>query len=229
MCLPLGFALLTPEHQARAEMLFVFGDYPYPGASNEFSGKLWRFIQNMGAHLSPSYLFFKGDGNLRHSPPFSGMLSLFSMGVISIYFVSLLLKVQKFANKKIWIYCGWGIFCFTIGAAITWEGIPHAIRSIGAWPLWVLLIAFMYESIKPRVGFIILYLGVLVQMGMWQIAYYDSNRHTNIWFDQAMTDMADNNPDLLKQQKYNQFAKFYHLVRTGNMSEDDIKKECLSK
>jgi len=113
---------------------------------------------NLVAHLRPSYLFFTGDVNTRHSAQIVGQLSpvddvalvLAAMAVASLA----VRAARQIAGTvpPVWprlspawrslasvaLLCVAGAFLATLPAALTWEGIPHALRSIGTWPIVVL-------------------------------------------------------------------------------------------
>jgi hypothetical protein len=124
-------------------------------------------LDNIAAHLKPSYLFFTGDVNFRHSSHIVGQLS--PVDLLAVFLVLLLLarvawRVLRQATiaaadavhvaqaatpiPPIWssvgpgdlllaavaAYAVIGGFFAALPAALTWEGVPHSLRSIGAWP-----------------------------------------------------------------------------------------------
>ena len=113
---------------------------------------------NLVTHLRPSYLFFTGDANTRHSAQIVGQLSpvddlaivLAAMAVIGLG-VRAARQIAG-AVPPVWprLNAEWkrlaavaalsvpAMFLATLPAALTWEGIPHALRSIGVWPCVVL-------------------------------------------------------------------------------------------
>jgi 4-amino-4-deoxy-L-arabinose transferase-like glycosyltransferase len=85
-------------------------------------------------HLSPGFLFLRGDANLRHSVPGWGLL-------FPVDLVLLLAGIAALGRRGDWktrIPLA-GFFLAFVPASLTVEGIPHALRSIGALP-WVQLI-----------------------------------------------------------------------------------------
>ena len=113
---------------------------------------------NLVTHLRPSYLFFTGDGNPRHSAQIVGQLSPvddLALVLAAVAAVGLAIRTARQIGgtvPPVWprldasrrslaavaalSVAAW--FLATLPAALTWEGIPHALRSIGAWPCVVL-------------------------------------------------------------------------------------------
>jgi hypothetical protein len=127
----------------------------------------FTLLDNIVAHLKPSYLFFTGDVNFRHSAHIVGQLS--PVDLLAVFLVLLLLarvawRVLRQATiiaadpvraaqpatpiPPIWPCVGPGDLLLAavaayaliggllaaLPAALTWEGVPHSLRSIGAWP-----------------------------------------------------------------------------------------------
>ena len=111
-------------------------------------------LDNLWLHLRPSYLFGIGDPNLRHSAHLVGQLSpidILALGLAVAGVGSVALLGYRQMSRR--IAPNWprldgreqvlvmvalssmvaGMFA-TLPAALTWEGLPHALRSIGAWP-----------------------------------------------------------------------------------------------
>ncbi|MES1206230.1 MAG: hypothetical protein ABUS79_09865 [Pseudomonadota bacterium] len=113
---------------------------------------------NLVTHLRPSYLFFTGDANTRHSAQIVGQLSPvddLAIVLATAVVVGLALRVvrqiagtappawprldaQLKCLAAVAVLSVAAMFLATLPAALTWEGIPHALRSIGAWPFVVL-------------------------------------------------------------------------------------------
>lgn len=113
------------------------------------------FLDNVMLHLSPSYLLISGDANPRHSSQLAGQLS--AVDALAVFLAAgavahLALRVlrsseakprnsqpMRLSNAERWfsgialaaVGCG---FLGVVPAALTYEGLPHALRSIGSWP-----------------------------------------------------------------------------------------------
>jgi hypothetical protein len=112
------------------------------------------FLDNLWLHLRPSYLFGTGDPNLRHSSHLIGQLSpvdilavllacagvglvlLFGFRQMSLSSTPRWSRLE--AREQVLAICAvFSIFAgmfATFPTALTWEGLPHALRSVGAWP-----------------------------------------------------------------------------------------------
>lgn len=131
--IPLGLFLLSPEAMAR------FGTVGIANVNylRQFDGPhvltFFKILfKNLFLHFDPKYLFVTGDSNLRHSTQFAGQWSWLDM-----YGVCALFLFLNFRSNKSLLFLGFCFFAFIAGilpAALTWESIPHALRSIGAWP-----------------------------------------------------------------------------------------------
>lgn len=146
-CIPLFLQLLSPEFLARSQSLVLWS----PSPSNPFSKAnsfelIFIFLQQVWAHLSPVFLFIKGDANLRHSLPWFGMLSwldAFAVLIASYFLLRDLTSKTKITyleptQTRLLLIAYLGIVASIIPAALTNEGIPHALRSIAAWPFFAL-------------------------------------------------------------------------------------------
>lgn len=132
-----------------------------PDWVNEHKGVLSRgsfllktFLDNVALHLQPSYLFVQGDTSLRHSPQIAGELSPLDMLAL-VLVLGMVLRVLAGLVRGRWpmpdvpggilsrssrwllaialfsLVCG---FFGVIPSALTYDGLPHAMRSIGTWP-----------------------------------------------------------------------------------------------
>ncbi len=115
---------------------------------------LLTLLDNLWLHLRPSYLYGVGDPNLRHSAHIVGQLSPLDilavlLAVAAFSWVALLgLRQMTQRTPPAWPRLDEcermlvmvalssivaGMFA-TLPAALTWEGLPHALRAIGTWP-----------------------------------------------------------------------------------------------
>ncbi len=108
----------------------------------------WRdlsviFTQNYFSHLSPKFLFLTGDNNYRHSTRHFGELSWLDMlGLCAgLFFLIRLFKKWK-APSPLVIFLLMAAASGIIPAALTNEGLPHALRSMGTQPFIELLVGY---------------------------------------------------------------------------------------
>ena len=115
---------------------------------------LLTLFDNLWLHLRPSYLFGVGDPNLRHSAHLVGQLS--PLDILAVFLAvagfswTTLLGARQMTQRTAprWPRLDGreqmlvmvalssivaGMFA-TLPAALTWEGLPHALRAIGTWP-----------------------------------------------------------------------------------------------
>jgi len=87
------------------------------------------FFQGYLSHFSPSFLLSTGDANLRHSVPGVGQL-LWPEAIAALLGLYFLLRRRSREDLLLlaWVALG------PLPAALTREGLPHALRSIGALP-----------------------------------------------------------------------------------------------
>lgn len=146
----------------------------------------WVALQNLGAHLSPDFLFLRGDHNLRHSIGFGGVIG--PVGMALLVLVGALVPGYLCSRDSLLLI---GLFLAGLMAAsLTWEGLPHALRSLGAVGpllLWSgLAIAALLQSRPPEalrgvVG--VLVVVALLAGGRFGYAYFgDYATRSTDWF-----------------------------------------------
>ena len=117
------------------------------------------FIKSVFVHLAMFNL--KGDGNWRHNIAGSPVL-FWPIGILFLIgiFISLKKFLYSLKNKDYSLFLlhstllGW-LMVMVLPSALTYEGIPHSLRSIGAIPPVLIFSAmgmeFLYRKIKERV------------------------------------------------------------------------------
>jgi hypothetical protein len=153
---PIAMALVRGEQTGRMMAVSIFSpDWlrQHRGTSSNGAYLLLTLADNLWLHLRPSYLFIIGDQNPRHSAHIVGQLSpidvlavlLVALGVILTVRLALLQMRGKRVHwprldecERMLIVVAFS--CVVLGmfaslpAALTWDGVPHALRAIGAWP-----------------------------------------------------------------------------------------------
>ena len=154
---PVVFRLASGQDRKRMFYVSIFApDWldAHRGDMSRARFFILTFLDNLWLHLRPSYLFGVGDPNLRHSSHLVGQLSPIDLLAIGLAVVGTgavaLLGFRQMSRQAAphWPRLGGreqvlvrvalssivaGMFA-TFPAALTWEGLPHALRSIGAWP-----------------------------------------------------------------------------------------------
>jgi hypothetical protein len=115
---------------------------------------------------------FAGDENFRHNLGGSPMLDLFTGIFFWVGAVVSLLGIRKIENFLLFMWFG----AMSLPMILTAEGIPHALRLVGAMPvifIWIAMgINFVYEKIKnPKLGYAFLAL-VLIPASVLGIKKY---------------------------------------------------------
>jgi hypothetical protein len=139
--IPLFIVSMDPEFTARARMLILSSSYPMnPYHDASVLGLVFGLFEQMFKHFTPEFLFFKGDANLRHSTGEFGVLSYFE-GIVLVLGVCTFARWRKTISslhrQLLWVGAV-GALAGILPAALTWEGAPHALRAIGAWPFFSL-------------------------------------------------------------------------------------------
>jgi 4-amino-4-deoxy-L-arabinose transferase-like glycosyltransferase len=103
------------------------------GAGLSPLGTAALFLQNYAAHFSPTFLFFTGDANLRHGVPGFGVLLALEAIWLPAGLCWMLLHRsgrRSHGNRLLLLW----FLLFPVSAALTREGIPHALRTLHAIP-----------------------------------------------------------------------------------------------
>lgn len=116
LCAPTLAFMLSPESRARFEAV----------SSGASAG---TFALNWLAHFNPAYLFLNGDANPRHSYPGFGQMHIVEALLWLAAIPALFMLPRRFATLIVgWLALG------AVPAALTTEGVPHALRSIATLP-----------------------------------------------------------------------------------------------
>jgi hypothetical protein len=159
---PLILKIVNGELMGRFNELSIFsGDYLRSIGRTASFGDLFKlFIWNYKVHFSPDFLFLTGDQNIIHSTRRFGLLSWLDMmallaGVgIGLRWLVKGVRSSFKMSRSLWlvIFLLGNIFLAVIPAALTNEGLPHSLRTIGAWPFMMLLSAFFLGRVCRSFG-----------------------------------------------------------------------------
>jgi hypothetical protein len=151
--IPLVRYTLTRQFTGRSMRLAIFApEYlrEHRGIWTSFAFFVRTLLDNLGLHFRPSFLFLTGDPNLRHSTQLFGELGLVDdlallLGVLLVAAAlrgraaHVVKELDDGAVRRYFALSAAGIVLGVLPAALTWEGLPHALRGIGAWPFVSLL------------------------------------------------------------------------------------------
>jgi len=192
--IPLVRLTLSGEIQGRFNMLNIFNEHylaQFGGSSFLDVAKI--FFQNLGSHLSATYLFLHGDRNLRHSTRAVGewsWLEIFALAAAAFYALRAFVSIppQKWRDLEwrepallVWCY-----FAALVPAALTWEGNPHALRSIGAYPFVALLSGRALDGvcrIRPWAPWMVIVIGVAFASWYGSDFFLRYPQRSYVWFD----------------------------------------------
>jgi 4-amino-4-deoxy-L-arabinose transferase-like glycosyltransferase len=162
---PLVVRVLDGRLMGRAKDLSIFTDAYVHDHSGPFLKPVFfvkQALENLFEHLRPSYLFFSGDPNIRHSTQVMGQLGWLDILALVCFGVTIGVAVfRTFASRasvdqspsRCWLVAGCAIFAggfATIPAALCWEGLPHAFRSMAAWPAVALFTGAALSGVWSR-------------------------------------------------------------------------------
>lgn len=142
-CLPLAVLVLSGGFMKRASDVSVFADGLRLG--------LLRFGRNYLSHFDPRFLFWSGDANLRHGVGGFGQLSWVDL-LAWIAGAWALLRVRRWitVHRELGFVAIAGTLTGAVAAALSNEGIPHALRANGMWPFLALFGAWLMAQVPNR-------------------------------------------------------------------------------
>jgi hypothetical protein len=156
---PLAILMLTGRINARIQELSILSE-PWRQWSREVRGDtpeplflLMTFLDNLHAHFRPGFLFLWGDANLRHSTHATGVLGAVDLLALAVAGLLAARRVRRPSARplpeltgddgRLAGLLGLGALAGIAPAALCWEGVPHALRAIGAWPMVAMLSALV--------------------------------------------------------------------------------------
>ena len=159
-CLPIGMLLWNGDLFGRFHLVGIFSADYLRSLGREYTAAAVAktYLENMGKHLSADFLIFKGDGNLRHASGFAGMLGVFDLAGLALLVPLGIIARWTGAREGLTPHFRGFVFFALLGllagmssAALTWEGIPHALRSPAAWPFAALIAGVAMNYLTARV------------------------------------------------------------------------------
>jgi hypothetical protein len=181
------------------------------GAMGHAKFILMTFFDNLLAHLRPSFLFIRGDDNMRHSAHVMGQLSLVDTLAITLACWMALMVLFSLVRGRsllpdtpeltlsnssrglltISLCAMLGYIFGVLPSALTWEGMPTALRAGGAWPFVSLFTGAIFSLVWSKRKWFppLLALVAVAHTVLFVPAYFHAyDKAENYWF---MRDMAD--------------------------------------
>lgn len=170
------------------------------------------FLRTLSMHLDPRFLFIEGDRNLRHG---TGMVGIFSwLDLTAIVAAITMIALRHLRASERWIpfttLCALSGFAIS---ALTWEGAPHATRSLGALPFVVMFtglsLARFARNFRPGITIVLL---IALGFSAWHGRVYFSNEYrakTLAAFDAGVARAAQRGAESGDFGELNAFGAFY--------------------
>jgi hypothetical protein len=211
------------------------------------------FLDNVVAHLQPSFLFIKGDANIRHSAQIAGHLSPLDMvALLCVAWFGLAILIRLVRGRSPFpegqeaglpayqrlltataLCAALGWFFGIVPAALTWDGLPQALRSIAAWPFVALFtgavlgLAWHRRRWMPAVLAIVAFAHTVHYLPAYFHAF---DKAESYWFMREMVDLIEKNrheqspkpiPQLVSQNlglgyNYDEMLRYF-LMHDGSM------------
>ncbi len=139
-------------------------------------GALAAFTRHMGLHLSPSFLFFNGDDQLRHNSGITGQLGWLELVLTLLIPVAIWLAWKSNdhpVSGRYLLLVGAGVFTGLATAALSTSALPHAQRSLSAAPFIALGLTAVAIVITNRWQlFPAIAVGISLIFGAWFLPQY---------------------------------------------------------
>lgn len=180
--------------------------------------------------LTLSMFNFHGDANWRHNYSSLPQLLwpigiLFLIGII-IVFKNLILSLRSNSNLNFWVFIISGFFIMLLPSILTYEGLPHALRTIGSIPFVFIFVGlgldFLYKKLRH---FNLKYLNTIFVIFFLLIMAANFNKYFLKWgknpevkgaFSQNLVDIGKY---LLKNKGSN---KIYVIINMGGVLVDNL-------
>jgi hypothetical protein len=146
------FHAAHPESLERSRVLSIASDRiwsEHPGAPRTMTltGVAGLFLDQLASHFRPGYLVLSGDANLRHGSGAAGIWGAFDVAGLLLLLVGLITSAAA-PRLRLAALLAVAYLSGIVPAALTWEGNPHALRSIGALPFLALLGALGWSAFQ---------------------------------------------------------------------------------
>jgi hypothetical protein len=237
--LPLAVNILDGTVLGRARALSIFTtDYveAHRGHLSPVTFVVKQALENLFEHLRPSYLFFTGDANIRHSTQIMGELGWVDILAVVTFGVALGLYTRRVFRPSVgpasspsrrWLVAGAAVLVGAFGtlpAALCWEGLPHALRSMAIWPAVSLFTGVTLSLRWSRFRFMpVLALAVALAQTVHFFPYYFHvyPKEAYAAWDGALLEAAQSRDPVkfaAEARRYPELGYRYYLIRYFGMT-----------
>ena len=115
-----------------------------PGLASEAA----RFVANYVDYFGAPFLLTHGDGNLRHSTGFGGMLFVVTAPALLAGVVACVRRLDQPMARLALL----GTLAAPVPAALTADGTPHSLRASSMLPFLLLLMTYGWDALAPWLG-----------------------------------------------------------------------------
>ncbi|MDR2013718.1 MAG: glycosyltransferase family 39 protein [Rhodanobacter sp.] len=206
LVIPIFLKSMDPMFTARARYLALTSNDPgSPYRTTSFIELFFRFIKQILKHFSLKYMIVTGDRNLRHSTRHFGILSWVQFVALIWGLIWAFIDMTRIGLRRRAIF--WtrlsageqtllvlGVIGTLLGiapAAMTWEGIPHALRSIGAWPFLCILAGVTIEISMRWIEVRALAASRLVYGAIWVASLVFFGLYLNVFFNKYASESVN--------------------------------------
>jgi 4-amino-4-deoxy-L-arabinose transferase-like glycosyltransferase len=185
-CIPLAVLTLNGTLNTRANTLGIWSAAP------SAAGMAALFVRNLLAHLSPGFLLFRGDLNPRHGTQVFGILSWLDM--LALVAGVALIRRQTSASRRLLLLSAGGCLTAFAVTSLTWEGIPHALRSLAGWPFLALMSGTLLAAAcaRWRIAPWVILVCAIAFSSVYLYVYFTTYRSTSAgFFDAALREEAE--------------------------------------
>ncbi|MDB4983512.1 MAG: hypothetical protein JWM82_4264 [Myxococcales bacterium] len=207
--LPLAVNILDGTLLGRARALSIVTSEYVEAHRGKLSPPIFvvkQTLDNLFEHLRPSYLFFTGDANIRHSTQIMGELGWLDMLALACFGAALAVLVyrryrpspeESAPPSRHWLVACAAVLSGAFGtlpAALCWEGLPHALRSMAVWPSVALFTGVVLSAVWSRSRLVPLAaLVIAVAQTIHFVPYYFRvyPKESYVGWDSALREAAD--------------------------------------
>jgi hypothetical protein len=179
------------------------------------------FFANFFSHLSVDFLVVHGDANLRHGTQMFGILSWVDLLALAVG-----LAAWRFGSRKLLLLSAGGWLSAFAVTSLSWEGIPHALRSIVGWPFLALLSGTLLAAACARwriVPWLVLTCAVVFSTVFLSTYFTTYRKASAVAFDAVIRETAEHGDwRSLRTFDYPSAALHYYSMHYGGASCDDV-------